>query len=73
VPQHKITNSMGLIDVHLVRRVIVTPTEDQFSDERLIQTVGSELLVELQQIVMSRALALGANCVLSFKIEISKI
>ena len=73
MPDHKITESFGLIDVHLIRTAIIYPTDQEVKNDSLIEQVVSLLIKELCEIMKCRADALGANCVVNLKIDVSKV
>ena len=77
-----IAKNFGLIDVHLIRKVYLpedlemtipcnnaTQPEQKHQIEKVIEDVVSDL----NEIVRARVRALGANCVIGYKIDINKL
>lgn len=68
----KVTATLGLIDVNLIRTAIV-PNAVDLENDNLIEDLVTRQLEDVYELVKSRAQSFGANCVMAFKVDISKM
>ncbi len=71
MPTLSVSNYLGLIDVHLIKKLELSPKSVIINCA--IQESVNALILALKEIVQAKALALSADAVIAFKIELSKI
>ena len=66
-PKKQINKYLGIIDIHLIRKVYKIQTEEKV--DQIIEGVIGEIC----EMVTSRVEALGGNCLLGYKIDINTL